>query len=357
MEEKELKVELLCRGAKVAEEAWGYYKRSAGFPVKIGKTLVSVPSLGKYQRYSFVEGTPFEIRLEASKWLLYRDGEPVTELTVADVPEFYEKTTSDGVKMKKIFQVCGWDCLLTGVVQSCSFQGSGTECRFCGTIYNPVYEGRLDRKTPQQLAEAAKAGAEEGMKHIVITSGVMPGKDRGAKILLDAAKRIKEEVDIPVQAELAPPEDMKYLEDLLEYVDSVSINVETLNQEVREKACPDKSKIPYEDYFKAWKLSEEVLGENQVNSWYIAGIGEEKESILSNVERLASSGVFPFLVPLRPTRGTGFENVPSPEPEFMKEISSKTAEVVMSYGLKPEKNKAGCLRCSACSAVRDYAGR
>ncbi len=354
---KELKVELLCRGAKVSREAWDYYKRSAGFPVKIeGKTLVSVPSLGKYNRYSFIENSPFEIRKE-EKWWLYRNGKREVELQVADVPSFYSQRTSDGVEMRKVFQVCGWDCLLTGVVQSCAYQKTNTECRFCGTIYNPVYEGRLNRKTPQQLAEVARAGEKEGMKHIVITSGVMPGKDRGARLLLEAAKKIKEMSNLPIQAELAPPEDLKFLEELLEYVDSVSINVETLNQEVREKACPDKSKIPYDQYFAAWKLSLDVLGENQVNSWYIAGIGESKESIKNNLERLASHGVFPFLVPLRPTKGTGFENLPSPEPEMMMELSTAAAEAVDNYGLKPEKNKAGCLRCSACSAVRDYAGR
>jgi radical SAM protein (TIGR04043 family) len=357
MDNQRLKIELLCQGARIDESGWDYYKRSAGFPVKLDGTLVSVPSHGKYQRYAFVDQSPFEIRLEEGVWNLYREGRAIREVTVADVPPFYEKETSDGVKMKKVFQVCGWTCLLTGVVQSCSLQRKGTECRFCGTIYNPVYEGRLDRKTPRQLAEAAAEGKKDGMEHIVITSGIMPGEDRGAKILLEAAREIKETVDLPIQAELAPPEDLKHLERLLEYVDSVSINVETMDQEVRQRACPDKSRIPYEDYFSAWKLAGEVLGEDQVNSWIIAGLGEDDPAILEGAESLAGAGVFPFLVPLRSTKGTPYGEVRPPSPDRMEHLTRRTAEIAAEAGLKPERIKAGCLRCSACSAVRDYMRR
>lgn len=354
MRDEELKVELLCRGMKVPEQAWSYYKRSAGFPIRFGDTLVSVPSLGKYDRYSFVEASPYSITRSDGKWLLLKDGEVIREVIVAEVPGFYEKLSSDGVEMKRIFQVCGWDCVLTGVVQSCAYQRRGTQCRFCGTIYNPAYEGRLDRKTPRQLAEAAEAAVEHGIKHAVITSGVMLTPDRGARILLEAAKAIKERVNIPLEAELAPPQDLRYLELLLEHVDSVSINIETLDQRVREYACPDKSNIPYEEYFAAYELALDALGENQVNSWLIAGLGESDEAIIEGVEELAERGVFPFLVPLRPTKGTGYENTPPPSPERLSTLAMQAAEVVKDFGLKPEKNKAGCMRCSACSPVRDF---
>lgn len=354
MDNVDLKVELLCRGALVAEEGWDYYKRSAGFQIKIDGTLVSVPSIGKYDRYSFVKGTPYEIVRTDSTWGLKKDGELLREVTVADVPEFYEEVTSDGVKMKKVFQVCGWTCLLTGVVQSCSLQRTGTECRFCGTIYNPEYEGRLDTKTPRQLAEAAVAGYKEGMEHIVITSGIMPSPDRGARLLEDAAKAIRDLSDIPIQAELAPPKDMKYLESLCEHVDSVSINVETIDQDIRAAACPDKSQISYDDYFRAWEISRDILGDNQVNSWLIAGLGETDEVIIDGATRLADAGVFPFLVPLRSTKGTGFEKMPTPTAERIGTLGRKVAGIAKDAGLEPEKCKAGCLKCSACSPVRDF---
>ena len=354
MRDEELKVELLCYGMKVPREAWDYYKRSAGFPIRFGETLVSVPSKGRYDRYSFVEDSPFTIEKGGEGWRLLKDGRVIREVEVAEVPGFYSRRSSDGVEMRRIFQVCGWDCVLTGVVQSCAYQRRGEECRFCGTIYNPVYEGRLDRKLPEQLAEAAEAAAQEGIKHAVITSGVMPTPDRGARILLEAAKAIKERVDIPLEAELAPPEDLLYLELLLEHVDSVSINIETLDGRVREYACPGKSRIPYEAYFAAYELALDVLGENQVNSWLIAGLGESDDAVIEGVEELAERGVFPFLVPLRPTKGTGYEDARPPSPGRLAKLAMHAAEVVKDFGLKPEKNRAGCMRCSACSPVRDF---
>jgi len=350
----ELKTELLCSGATVSSELWSYYKRSAGFPVFLNNVPVSVPAYGKYERYEYVKNSPFSLRKIDSSFVLYKNNEKLREVKVLPKPGFYEEKTSDGIEMKKILQVCGYDCLLTGVVQTCNYMRTNEECRFCGTIYNPVFEGRLDAKKPAQLAETAAAGAKEGMKHIVLSCGVTAGADRGAKLIKKAAEAIKSKTEMPIQAEIAVPKELKYLEELGGCVDSISINIETFEQDVRENACPAKSRISYEEYFKAYKLSLELFGENQVNSWIILGIGENDKSLLEGAEKLASLGVFPFLAPLRPTKGTGFGELLPPSPDRLREVSVKIADIAKKYGLKPEKNKAGCLRCSSCSPVKDY---
>src|SRR3990172_6794647 len=160
----ELKIELLTRGARVSEEGWDAYKRSAGFQIFLGDVPVSVPAWGKYKRYKHVESSPYLIRKEDSRWVLYKDAGMLREISVSPRPAFYDMKTSEGVDMWKVFHVCGNDCLLTGVRQSCIYMKGGGQCKFCGTIYNPRYEGRLDRKTPEQLAEVAVAGVKEGMK-------------------------------------------------------------------------------------------------------------------------------------------------------------------------------------------------
>ncbi|RMF91511.1 MAG: radical SAM protein [Methanobacteriota archaeon] len=353
-EDVELKVELLTLGAVVSEEGWDAYKRSAGFQIYLDDLAVSVPAWGKYKRYKHVERSPFLITREGERWELHRDGEFLREIRVNPRPAFYDMKTTDGVDMWRVLHVCGDNCLLTGVRQTCSLMKGGQQCRFCGTIFNPRYEGRLDRKTPLQLAEAVEAGMKEGMIDVMLSSGVTKTPDRGVRDIAEAARAIKDRVDVRIQAEVAVPEDPEMLREFEGVVDCISLNVETLDQRVREEICPGKSKIPYEDYFRAFDISLELFGENQVNSWLIAGMGESDESVLMSAARLAEAGVYPYLVALRPSKLTGLEDQPPPSPERLGRLCKEVAGIVKDAGLRPEKNRAGCIRCSACSAVKDY---
>jgi radical SAM protein (TIGR04043 family) len=350
----DLKVELLCNGARISEEGWSVYKRSAGFQVFLDDLVVSIPAWGKYKRYKYVENSPYLIKKEDSTWALYKDNEKLRDIIVYPRPAFYDRRTSDGVEMWRVFHVCGNNCLLTGVRQTCSYMKGGKQCKFCGTIFNPRYEGRLDRKTPAQLAEAAEEGLKEGMKDVMLSSGVTKTPDVGVYDIAEAARAIKERVDVQIQAEVAVPKDVSILNEFSDCIDSISMNVETLDQKVRQEACPDKSQILYEDYFKAFELSLDLFGKNQVNSWLIAGIGESDKSIIEGAKKLAEAGVYPFLVALRPTKFTAFETRTPPTPERLGRLSMKVADIVKDAGLHPKENKAGCVRCSACSAVKDY---
>ncbi len=354
-EDVDLKVELLTRGARISREGWDSYKRSAGFQVYLNDLPVSIPAWGKYDRYKWAEASPFIIKKEDSKWGLYKEDEFLRELTVQGKPFFYNNKTTSGSEMWRVLHICGDQCLLTGVQQTCAYMKDGLECKFCGTIYNPRYEGRLDRKKPGELAEVAEAAFKEGIIDVMLSSGVTRNPDRGVLDVASAARAVKERIDVKIQAEVAVPSDVETLNELSGCVDSISLNIESLDTEVREKVCPGKSRISFEDYFRAFLLSLEIFGDNQVNSWIIAGIGESDESIIKGARRLAESGVYPFLVALRPTKYTAFENRVPPTPERLKRLSTAVAGIVKDAGLRPDRNKAGCARCSACSAVKDYA--
>ncbi len=354
-EDVDLKVKLLTKGARVSKSGWDSYKRSAGFQIYLDDMPVSVPAWGKYERYWYVENSPYLIDRDGSRWNLLENEEKIREIRVDPKPPFYSKMTSDGIEMWRVFHVCGDNCLLTGVRQSCSYVKGGKNCKFCGTIFNPRYEGRLDIKTPGQLAEVAKEGLADGMKDIMLSSGVTKTPDRGLLDVAEAARAIKEVADVRIQAEVAVPENPSILRELSGCIDCISLNIETVDQCVRERVCPEKSNISYDDYFKAFELSLDIFGENQVNSWLIAGIGESDESIIEGAEMLAGAGVYPMLVALRPTKYTPFEKMSPPTSERLRHLSEAVAGIVNDAGLRPEENKAGCVRCGACSAVKDYA--
>jgi hypothetical protein len=65
-------------------------------------------------------------------------------------------------------------------------------CKFCA-IGQSLAAGRtIARKTPEQLAEVARAAVLlDGVKHMVLTTGTPPTQDRGAQILCESAFAIK----------------------------------------------------------------------------------------------------------------------------------------------------------------------
>jgi radical SAM protein (TIGR04043 family) len=346
-----LKIELLCRGARTKEDIDKGRKSGAGptggryFTLKDG-TCIEVPLQGR-----FVQSSPYTLAQANQNWLILRDNQPIAEMKLVSNPRFYEKTTSDGVSMGKVAVLHGKDCLASTVYSKCIYWSQQRRCKFCGIELG--HKKRLTLKKPHQLGEVAKEAFKEGVaKHITLTTGTPPGPDKGALLLAEATRGIKEYVNLPVHVQLEPPEDKKFLEILYEAgVDTIGIHVESFDKKVLSEVCPMKTDV--NNYFKAWKDAVQIFGENQVSTFIIAGLGETDTSILKGAEKLARIGVVPYLLPLRPIAGTAFENARPPRPQRMAKLYREVCKILHDYGVDPQKNKAGCVRCNACSALTE----
>ena len=129
----------------------------------------------------------------AGRSRVLRDGEALAEVRFPERPRFYDLLTADGVPYWQIATLHGRDVLATTVLQSCiRYQSRTKTCRFCA-IGQSLAAGRtVERKTPAQLAEVAKAAVElDGVKHMVMTTGTPRGGDRGAAILCESASAVK----------------------------------------------------------------------------------------------------------------------------------------------------------------------
>ena len=145
-----------------------------------------------------------------------RDGDDARRGELSARPRFYDLTTADGIPYWKIAVLHGRDVLATTVLQSCiRYQSRTKTCQFCA-IGQSLAAGRtIERKTPAQLAEVAKAAVElDGVKHMVMTTGTPRGADRGAAILCESAAAVKAAVDLPIQGQCEPPDDDAWFERL-----------------------------------------------------------------------------------------------------------------------------------------------
>jgi radical SAM protein (TIGR04043 family) len=286
-----------------------------------------------------------------------RDGVTLGDVSFPMRPRFYDRSTADGIPYWKIAVLHSRDVLATTVLQTCiRYQSRTKTCQFCA-IGQSLAAGRtIERKTPEQLAEVAKAAVElDGMKHMVMTTGTPPGRDRGAAILAESAAAVKAAVDLPIQGQCEPPDDDAWFARMKDAgIDALGMHLEAVSPQVRARVMPGKAQVSVERYLNAFAAAVPVFGRGQVSSYILAGLGDTKEAILETCEQLIALGVYPFVVPFVPISGTPLESHPSPSPAFMHEILSALALMLRAGGLKATDIKAGCGKCGACSALSTY---
>jgi radical SAM protein (TIGR04043 family) len=293
----------------------------------------------------------------AGRSRLSRDGALLAEVSFPARPRFYERTTADGIPYWKIAVLHGREVLATTVLQTCiRYQSRTKTCQFCA-IGQSLAAGRtVERKTPAQLAEVAKAAVElDGVSHMVMTTGTPAGADRGAAILAESAAAVKAAVDLAIQGQCEPPDDDAWFSRMkADGIDALGMHLEAVTPEVRARVMPGKAQVSVERYFEAFAAAVPVFGRGQVSTYILAGLGDSREAILDVSERLIGIGVYPFVVPFVPISGTPLESHPPPSPEFVHSILKPLAAMLRTAGLRATDIKAGCGKCGACSALSTY---
>lgn len=357
---KQLITELQSLGLRLEEAESGMAVRRGGAgpsdhkAVNIGGKTVMVPitTIGA-AKSPFTASTPDQHGIS----IIRRDGRVIDSIAFPRRPRFYDLKTEDGVPYSHIATLHASDVLATTVLQSCIRYGNRKKsCQFCA-IEQSLKAGRtILRKTPEQLAEVARAAVElDGVKHMVITTGTPNLSDRGAAILCESARAVKAAVALPIQGQCEPPDDDSWFERMKEAgIDSLGMHLEAVTPEVRARIMPGKAGVPLERYMDAFDAAVAVFGRGEVSTYILAGLGDSAEAILSVCEQLIGKGVYPFVVPFIPISGTPLASHPSPDPRFMQDILQALGAMLKQAGLRSADMKAGCAKCGACSALSNY---
>lgn len=282
---------------------------------------------------------------------------PIASISFPRQPRFYAMQTLDGVPYSHIATLHGADVLATTVLQTCiRFESRKKTCKFCA-IGQSLAAGRtIAHKTPQQLAEVARAAVLlDGIKHMVMTTGTPNATDRGAQVLCDSACAIKAAVNIPIQGQCEPPDRDVWFERMRAAgIDTLGMHLEVVTPALREKIMPGKAQVPIQRYMEAFESSVRVFGRGQVSTYILAGLGDTREAILTICDQLLALGVYPFVVPFVPISGTPLEDHAAPSPEFMQSILQPLGRSVAQANLRSSDIKAGCGKCGACSSLSVY---
>jgi len=273
-------------------------------------------------------------------------------------PRFYDLSTADGVSYEKIARLHGKDVLATTAVQTCMRYEESQRCRFCAIEASLEAGATIAVKTPAQLAEVAEAAVRlDGVKQMVMTTGTSKGKDRGARHLERCVRAIKAVVpDLPIQVQIEPPADLAVLTDLYNAgVSSIGIHIESMDDKVRRQWTPGKASVSTDEYRAAWREAVRVFGRNQVSTYLIVGMGEDPDEFVESTKELIEMGVYPFVVPFRPLRGTlatDVDKVLPPSGILLENLSRRVADLLIGANMLASGQTAGCAACGACSVLK-----
>ncbi|AJY78027.1 radical SAM protein [Paenibacillus beijingensis] len=317
----------------------------------MGERAVMLPTLNGPAQTS-----PYSLADTEEGLVLQYEGKSLMYLDPVARPKFYDRTTKDGIPYNKIAVLHSADVLASTVIQSCIRWAPSQRCKFCA-IGNSLESGStVAMKTPQQLAEVVQAAEElDGIKQITLTTGTPNETDRGALHLAECVKAIREVSSLPIQVQCEPPEDDGLYRVLKEAgATTIGLHVESFDEDVRRTIMPSKSGITLETYFKAFEQAVAIFGRNQVSTYVILGMGENVDRTLEGCARAARMGVYPFVVPLRPLRGTLLEDAVPPTSEYMESVYRQVAAILADEGISAEASGAGCAKCGACSALSSF---
>lgn len=352
--------ELQAEGMQLEDAALGAASRKGGAgptdhkALSLGERTVMVPVHSNKAKDS-----PFVVRAPdaSGRSVLEKHGLAVGRIEFPAQPKFYALKTADGVPYSHIAQLHSRDVLATTVLQTCIRYGRReTSCQFCA-IGESLKEGRtINRKTPAQLAEVAKAAVElDGVKHMVMTTGTPNFTDRGATLLCESVAAVKASVDLPVQVQCEPPDDPIWYQRMKDAgADALGMHLEAATQLVRERIMPGKASVSVEQYLVAFEQAVAVFGRGQVSTYLLAGLGDTPEQILALSEQLIALGVYPFVVPFQPIGGTPLENLAPPSAAFMRSVLEPLGQMLVAGGLRSADIKAGCGKCGACSSLASF---
>ncbi len=357
--EQDLLTALQTRGVRLLNPSQEHVSRRGGAgpsdhqALVINGETIMVPVHTGAAMYS-----PFTLQEDEQRaHKLLRDGIPLTEVGFAQSPGFYQRQTADGIPYHQIATLHGTDVLATTVLQTCiRYEKRSKTCKFCA-IGQSLAAGRtIAYKTPAMLAEVARAAVElDGVKHMVMTTGTPASPDRGAKILCESVAAVKAAVDLPIQVQCEPPDDPAWFQRLHEAgADALGMHLEVISPELRRSIMPAKAEVTVPQYMQAFRDAVAVFGRGQVSTYILAGLGDSRETILETCTELLELGVYPFVVPFVPIRGTPLEDHPPPDSEFMTAILQPLGRAIGAAGLHSSDIKAGCGRCGACSTQSRY---
>lgn len=313
------------------------------------EVLINIPLQSQQARFSPL---CVDSVMESTFSITTTNRRPFCMLKLLPVPTFGLK--SIGKRLAKEYALLhAKHCLASTVNQRCVYWQEGLACKFCGIELSLDAGNTVEIKRPENLVQALElALAECSVTHVTLTIGTQADDSRGIRQYIPIIRALKEHhPEITVHAQFEPPSSDEFIPQLREVgCDTVGIHVEITDDAKRLEFCPGKGHLSWEEYLRTWEIAVDAFGRNQVDSYLLLGLEPFSQKMLDRITEMCRIGVVPYPVPVREIPGTAFETPPI-KLNSLVSIHRKIADIMHAENINPLMVLAGCVRCSACSAI------
>jgi len=335
-----LKLELFCRGIKIDEscnvekDARKISRLRAGLGSGLEVRLEDSVHVNVPVTEDFVKDTPYAIkRHEDGSYHVYLNDQYLVKVELPPAPEFYDMKTRSGKLMSRVAQMQG-TYLGIYATEVCSFwtKYKDHNCKFCSTGLNLGPLEEEEKKVEDVVDTVIAARKDERISFVHFNAGYFDGE--GVEKLIPYAKAVIEETGLLVGVQATPARNFKVYDELKEIgVNHLSFCYEFHQPEAFAEICPGKHKyITQERYFDAIKYTANLYGKGFVSGEIIAGL-EPYEWTHKAIDWITDNKAFPTICVFRPIPGTPYGDMPSPDPEPMKEVFAHMYESCMKKGI------------------------
>ena len=365
----ELKAELLVEGvwatAEVLTEVGKKYKEQNhglfgwDFEDHIGMVLpddFTLPN-GTVVQFRKNGRSPYQITSKGNDLVLFRGEEDICKVKWIPRPVYYEQKTTNNLKMVKIGQTGGEDCLFFCYQNYCSFFSKHEQCLFCNLVStSKTYDSVLKKKDTENIGEVAKAAFSEGtVKHILLTGGCF-NHQKEIELVADILKSIREHTGMDRVPGTILPSPAKEIDELKRYhetgIKAIGFSMEIWDEKLYKAICPGKSSsTSHEQFVHSIESAVKIFGEGNVYGVFVMGL-EPQKTFLEGVREIINMGanVVPFV--WSPNPGSRLEGHRAPTGKWYVDTIQEAAEIVYAARV-PSGTENHCYRCDGNSLLHD----
>ncbi len=347
-----IKSYLLCYGLAIDEDAFDYvvaekpYIKDKGFVHAFNINICGRNTcVSTAEKFSGNSQFCLNYNKKNKQFYIHNDEYRYIPINIfEDLPKTY--TIIDQIaKPHSLTCVSLWPSL-----KCCFAQDKEQKCKFCS-----IEDKDYDIIPAPQIVDGIKKLFEKTYEYSLnIGGGTYKNPDYMIDYLSNIIKDIREFSDTAISCEIAPPKDLKKIEQLKHAgCNSLIINLEVANDNLRAEVCPAKHNISYEHYYKTYKHGVEIFGKGKVSCVLVVGI-QPDEDIINECKKLVSIGVIPTLIPFKAMDNCYYNNRENCNPKNLVHCAKELAKILAKNKLSP-CNQLGCTKCGGCSLEVDYA--
>ena len=311
---------------------------------------------GTVVQYRQNSRSPYRILLERDSLMLIRGDEEICSVEWIRRPSYYKKNTRQKIKMLKIGQIGGEDCLFFCYQNYCSHFGHHKECLFCNLVStSKTYDTVLKKKDIEAIGEVAEAAWQEGtVNHVLLTGGCF-SHEKEVDLLLSIIASIRSHTGLDRVPGTILPSPAKG-DTIRKYYDSgikaIGYSMELWDEKLYSAICPGKAEsTSHTEFVQSIKTAVDIFGAGNVYGVFVMGL-EPRHSFLDGVKALTEIGanIVPFV--WSPNPGSKLSGHRAPHPEWYTEVVSESAAIVRKSGI-PAGTENHCYRCDGNSLLHD----